>query len=383
MEAWRISTQTFPVFKRINPQFANSSAGQFPTYYPPPNSFPTLEDLPTMSNSAVTGPDLTPFLNSAFSPVDYLNATLPTLPTTSTLPKNSTPSLAALTSQTQSHISQLTALSMRLSTTLTSLTDDILRTSPRLAYEVELLRGEALSLAESLLPTGSLHPSVVRFVPGGLAAPVPSLKNEEAEQPPSSILETVLSLQQPLGTSGEDPPIRQLRTLLHVRSLLIHVSTLFSLALSWPFPPSMTGPSSSLVTISSPPDPALEAKGQAACERLRQEILELLSAAETDEDGRDGVERAKERMRELKECLGIWKGTVEEKGRAKFLDSLDELIQQEEQKRDRAKGRKRGEEATKSLEEINHQGSKASGDPGSVPGFFRNLQRLKEEIYME
>ena len=52
--------------------------------------------------------------------------------------------------QAQTLLSKLNSQTTRLSNTLTQATDEIVRSSGRLAYEVELLRGEAIGLSETL-----------------------------------------------------------------------------------------------------------------------------------------------------------------------------------------------------------------------------------------
>src|SRR6202012_2923462 len=82
---------------------------------------------------------------------------------------------ADLSSQTQDLLSQLNAHTTRLSAILTQLTDDILRSGGRLAYQVEVLRGETIGLTETL--TDGLKDDITRFVPSGV-----SLKVEETEE---------------------------------------------------------------------------------------------------------------------------------------------------------------------------------------------------------
>ncbi len=322
--------------------------------------------------SSMIDPSLTPFLPENFSPIDYLNATLPSISESSTKPTQL--SLSALASQTQSHISTLAAHSTRLTETLTALTDDILRVSPRLTYEVELLRGEAVSLSDSLSTSGNLQTSIAQFVPE-LSA-VSSLSSIDHPRENASITKP----DQPSPANPPDvPPIESLRTLLHVRSRLTLVSQIFSLALSWPFPPSLL-PKSSVITLSSPADHTHEAQGQAACARLRQEIIDLL--AETE----DGVAKATTMIQQLRACVEVWKGTGEEKARGKFVDELESMVEEE---------RKGKSEGDSNLITRTREGTPAgatrdtpapparSADTTSGPGFLRNLQRLRDEMYME
>lgn len=334
-------------------------------------------------SSYIKEANLQEFLSPTFSPVDYLNATLPSH-SSSTSTKTAPPSLSALASQTQSHISVLTAQSTRLSATLTALTDEILRTSPRLAYEVELLRGEAISLSDSLSSSGNLESAISQFVPQliDLSKPPQSagLSNSDAVKSPSRAFEPFPPPSIPQPSNSSDPPINDLRTLLHVRNLLTTVTQTFSLALSWPFPPSLLSTtSSSLISVSSPADPTLEAKGQVACTRLRQEIVDLLDEDETLVDGKDGLERAAERVMELRECVGVWKGTGEEKARSRFVDGLEAIVEERARRQVR---QERSKALSGSLAgETRSEGKGITGGVG--PGLLRNLQRLREEIYME
>lgn len=317
-----------------------------------------------MHSSHFTDPLLQPFLSPNFSSTDYLNHTLPSLqPTSDTKTPNPQPSLSTLASQTQSHVSTLTAQTTRLSTILTALTDDILRTSSRLAYEIELLRGEALSLADAFSTTGALHHAITQFVPDGLV---------EADEDPST---EYGKAQEP--TSSDPQPIIRLRTLLHVRSRLQTITQTFSLAMSWPLPPSLL--ISSLLSVTAPTDPTLEAKGQAACARFRQEVSDCVAEDRGDETS--GLDKAKRRVGELRDCLAVWKGTSEEKVRLKFVEELERLVITEEEKRRKEEPRRRVSTAETRRRADSH--GRGGGEAGGGPGFLRNLQRLREEIYME
>jgi hypothetical protein len=94
-----------------------------------------------------------PFLQPDFDPATYLNTTLPSLSlsnTRSTNSNNSAVALPELSIQTQALLSQLNAQTNRLSNSLTQLTDEIIRSGARLAYEVEVLRGETTGLTDTL-----------------------------------------------------------------------------------------------------------------------------------------------------------------------------------------------------------------------------------------
>lgn len=112
---------------------------------------------------------------------------------------------------------------------------------------------------------------------------------------------------------------------------------------------------------------------------MRQEIIDLLDEGETLVDGKDGIERAAERVMQLRECVGVWKGTGEEKARSRFVDGLEGIVEERARRQARQEGDK---DLSGSLAgETRNEGK---GIPGGVgPGLFRNLQRLREEIYME
>ncbi|CCX34909.1 Similar to hypothetical protein [Tuber melanosporum Mel28]; acc. no. XP_002835998 [Pyronema omphalodes CBS 100304] len=122
----------------------------------------------TSTNPHLTDPLLAPFLIPTFTPTSYLNSILPPLlppsiPTTSHPPTQaqsqhplatslsaSALPLSDLSSSTTTLLSTLSHQLTRLLTTLSSLTDDLLRLSPRLSYSIDLLRSDVLSLAEEL-----------------------------------------------------------------------------------------------------------------------------------------------------------------------------------------------------------------------------------------
>lgn len=104
----------------------------------------------------------------------------------------------------------------------------------------------------------------------------------------------------------------------------------------------------------------------------------------------DGVEKAWARVAELREVVGVWKGTGEEKARAKWVEGLARLVEEEEEERKRSEGaalgRRRGASAVagrKAAGEEQQQQGRPSAEISRGPGFLRNLQRLREEIYMD
>lgn len=115
------------------------------------------------SESSILEPFLQP---GAFDTADFLNSTL-----------NPKLNLSELSSQTQNLLSQLNAQTSRLTAILTQLTDDILRSGARLAYEVDLLRGEAIGLSEAL--NEGLQDDIALFASGTTQS-----KDEVSSQPP-------------------------------------------------------------------------------------------------------------------------------------------------------------------------------------------------------
>ncbi|KAL9040095.1 MAG: hypothetical protein Q9180_002128 [Flavoplaca navasiana] len=366
----------------------------------------------------LTDPLLLPFLAPSFSATTYLNTTLPTPPSKPPQPNHlqqstsTQPTLSTLTSQTQSHISTLSAQTTRLSATLTALTDDILRCSSRLTYEIEVLRGEANGLSEALGERGVLDPVIRTFLPEGLSS---SSQHNEAKGNQDEggtrrkEVDTTKSLPQNdgLGAKTVDPlagnrvpPITPLRTLLRVRSALTSITKTFSLALSWPMPPSLLpSTTSSIISITSPSSSSttasLEAEGQAALSTLRLEIEGML--LESDERG---AQKARKRVQELKACVEVWKGTSEEKARAKWVEGVEAWVEEYISKFMAAR---QGKESVSRRQGIGGEGDRGVGEEviggvgrggvnvrntveappartGSGAGFLR---RLRDEIYMD
>ncbi|KAJ4169402.1 hypothetical protein NW754_016433 [Fusarium falciforme] len=251
------------------------------------------------------------FLDPTFDPATFLNSALPPLQQRSVPGRTGSDvaPLAELSTQAQALISQLNAQTSRLSSTLTQLTDDILRSGSRLAYEVELLRGETLSLQETM--TETLHDDISKFVPEGLQEAIEaknsaaaSAKDEKSTAPstPALVGGTVT------GTTNADDPefIKQLQTLTLVRSRLDLVIKTFGDAMEFVFPPSEVSVSSGFLSVSAPEpgsaQQSSEDKGQEVLKKLRGEISDLLNKSE-DPD------------------------TAEEKGRNKFIESLAKMVE--------------------------------------------------------
>ena len=246
-----------------------------------------------------------------------------------------------------------------MTATLTELTDDILRSGARLAYDVEVLRGEVVAVTEGLGEDG--------------------LEGEGGE------VESEISRRvQAGGSTGEPRALGKLRDLHHIRSQLQAVISIFDLALSWPLPPSATSTSASnFISVSAPsskPPPltpgsspaSLEAKGQAAQRGMENSVTDFLAL----QRGAEGVLKAEERIDQLRDLVGIWKGTSEERYRVRFVENLARMVSD----------RRRDEEGKGTLEkqeiEIEEDSNmKDQQDRGK--GLLGGLRRLRDEIYLD
>ncbi|KAF2243651.1 hypothetical protein BU26DRAFT_523239 [Trematosphaeria pertusa] len=323
----------------------------------------------------VSEPALAPFLQPQFDPADYLNAALPSLSLSSVsarpLKQGHSVSLAELSSHTQDLLSQLNAHTTRLSTILTQLTDDILRSGARLAYEVEVLRGETIGLTETL--TEGLKGDVEKFLPGGI-----TLEAKEAPDETPDAVNQHGEEQKP--TTAKDAPdsttpdyITQLHTLTLVRSRLETVIKVFGEAMHWTIPPSEISLTSSLISVSAP-EPGTDAssreqKGKEFAASLRSEISDLITG-----DPESGAAAAGVRIQALRDLAQVWKGTAEEKARSKFIEGLARLA--EEKQRDVEKEKERRQPR------VGRSGSVPKPQPPPMQqqrsgGFLDNLQRIR------
>ncbi|KAI9659188.1 MAG: hypothetical protein M1831_003770 [Alyxoria varia] len=321
----------------------------------------------TSTTSLASDKSLRPFLASTFDPASYLNSVLPAWTPSTTSPastsqgsyttsKSDHQSLAELNSQTQSLVSQLNAQLSRLSTTLTKLTDEILRCGGRLGYEVEVLRGEAGSLTDTLAE--SLKDDIAKFVPRGLPlleahgqdessgrVRGASLSSRNAEQEAESG-----DAESSLRASGEHKGeaeksevsapeyIQKLRVLSTVRDRLDAVIKIFGGATEWVIQPSEVSLKSSFISVSGPDvagednEETREAKGNEFSDRVRREIVELVSRDESfQKDGEaegSNIRRALERIEEFRKLALVWKDTSEEKARLKFVEGLVKLVEE-------------------------------------------------------
>lgn len=311
-----------------------------------------------------------PFLQPDFDPAEYLNATLPTLSTTSAKSARSVP-LPELSSQLQTLLNQLNAQTTRLSQSLTQLTDEIIRSGSRLAYEVEVLKGETVGLTDTF--QNGLKKDIEQLVPTCTKQSGEDAMDAEAEEDV-----------QAKDKSQEPEFLERLRTLTTVRERLDTVIKTFGSAMQWPLAPSELSLASSLISVSAPESNddsrSREEKGKEYTEKLRNEISDLLAA------GAEGLETANARVSELRALADVWKGTAEEKARLKLVDSLQKLVDDRQKTlgRSDATGRKPGVSPARGMD-YRYGGADPTRIPegGSGYGFLQNLRNLKNEVYLD
>jgi len=339
---------------------------------PAQSSFETSDADPASSLHAK-------FSQPQFDPIDFLNDVLP--PVNLSTQTQAQPQKTARSTQIQSAsteslalFSSLNTVNIRASADLTALTDEIIRSGNRLAYEVEVLRGDVNSLHELL--TESLREDIEHFVQRELGDGTNVSSVSEGQEA------TVAEAQQ---HNNEPDFMTQLRLLGKVKARLETVVATFGEAMKWPMPPSELSMASSLISVSSPElgiqNTEEDDKAREILRRIRAEIKELL-----DSEGGDltGLEAASRKMGDYRQLALLWKGTGEEKARAKFVDSLAKMV---EDRRKTVDGRQMPRNArTDGLHRpASTMGrySKASTEGGGAAGLFRNLQRLKDDLYLE
>ena len=320
-----------------------------------------------------------PFLQPDFDPATYLNTTLPSLSLSNTRPttSNNAVALPDLSIQTQALLSQLNAQTNRLSSSLTQLTDEIIRSGSRLAYEVEVLRGETTGLTDSL--------------ENGLKRDV------ELLAPPKQATDAAAAQQTnpPDTTSTTSPPepepeyLQTLRTLSTLRARLDSVIRIFGAATAWPIAPSEVssgggGLASNFISVSAPEatqeNASREAKAKEYTEALRSEINSLLSSNDVA-----GLEAAAERVEELRVLAEVWRGTAEEKARCRVVEGLGRLV--EERQRGLAGAGRRGDGGRRQQQperavDMRYGDLETKGGEGGY-GFLQNLRNFKEGMYLD
>lgn len=332
-----------------------------------------------LASSPGVDPVIQPFLQPDFDPVTFLNNTLPALSTartTSTTPVaayNNATSLTEIISQAQALLSKLSCQTTRLSNSLTQITDEIVRSGGRLAYEVELLRGEAIGLSEAL-EVGLKDDFEIFVSRSGQSADDNTYHQEQVDT--KDILAEV-----PIAASvSKDQPqfLSKLHTLAVVREKLDSVIKLFDAAMKWPIAPvDGNTMSASLISVTAPATNeetrALEAKAKEYLDSIRLELNGLIS------QGAEGEMLAVQQVQHLGAVAEIWNGTAEEKARSKIVNELQKLVD------DQRKSTVRSGDTPMSRPAMDYRyGSadhKAPGEGGY--GFLSNLRNLKNEVYLD
>ncbi|KAK4543231.1 hypothetical protein LTR36_005781 [Oleoguttula mirabilis] len=319
------------------------------------------------------------FLQPDFDPADYLNSTLPALSASSSArsaqntPYGRAVPLPELSSQLQTLLSQLNAQTTRLSNTLTQLTDEILRSGGRLAYEVEVLRGDTGALTDAL--DHGLKKEIELLVPQ-----VASQADRSPEAHGSGPVEAT--------EEGRNEPeyLGNLRALTAVRSRLDGVIKVFGDAMAWPVAPSElpSGVASSLISVSAPEFDAetrsREEKAKEYAEKLRNEINEMVGSG----NDMPGLEAAATRLDELQQLAEVWKGTAEAPARLKLLESMQKPIEERQKLLERAGQSRRPAASPSRVADYrfgNPDASRAASEGGY--GFLSNLRKLKDDMYLD
>lgn len=332
--------------------------------------------------SSVADSSVQAFLQHDFDPADYLNRTLPTLAapsvgrnTQSAAHGRSVP-LPELSSQLQTLLAQLNAQTTRLSNTLTQLTDEILRSGGRLAYEVEVLRADTAGLTDAL--DHGLRKEIELFAPVAVEQADKDAVAEREEKADGSGVEDV--------ESNEPEYLAKLRALTAVRSRLDAVIKVFGDAMAWPVAPTelSSGVASSLISVSTPTADAemrsREEKAKEFAESLRSEVNDMIGT------GNDmaGLEAAAARLEELQQLAEVWKGTAEEKARSRFIESLQKPIEERQRALERTGQSRRP--AASPLRSADYRYGNLDA-PRAVSeggyGFLSNLRKLKDDMYLD
>lgn len=257
---------------------------------------------------------------------------------------------------------------------------------------MEVLRGEAVGLSDTLADV--LHDDIVRFVPEGLLETDDDVatddtaekeKNGEKEEP--SLLSNGETATTPLPPPSIPDPeyITKLRTLSHVRARLEEVVKTFGEAMDWPLAPSETSITSASFISVSAPDTSLgsqvqEEKGKEAAKKIRENVVELLNS---DGGKQAGVEAASQRVERLRALATLWRRTTEERPRNKFVDSLARIVDDRRRALENSQARSSSANRTDGGNRLTVEHQNRENEGGGGGGFLWNLQRLRDEIYLE
>jgi len=305
-------------------------------------------------------------LEEDFDAIQYLNDTLPSLALTSQGTKqNRTSQLQSTATEITSRVSKLNAYNARVSTELTTLTDEILRSGNKLAYEVEVLRSDANSLFDLLSET--LQEDIQQFV------------RQDAASKGSGSVKDVAAMS---FEAKNDPDfMQQLRLLGHVKARLEEVVRVFGDALQWPIPPSDVLVASSLISVSAPElgvaSTAEDDKARATIRQFREELSDMLH---TEGGGIAGLEAANKKLGEWQDLALVWKGTSEEKARNRVVDGFAKIVDDRRRQLESQGRTKRPQQ-----DPARNGGQPPRSGTPSLPtgGLFGGLRKLRDEIYLD
>lgn len=319
-----------------------------------------------MDSDDVEQSSLQELLDDDFDPVRYLDNVLPSLTLTSKLQstkQNRSAQIQAASADIQALLSKLNTYNARTSTEMTSLTDEILRSGNRLAYEVEVLRSDANSLYDLLSST--LQEDISYFVQKELVRDAIEDVN-------------VQDLSTEAASRTQDPDfMQQLRLLGHVKSRLEEVIKVFGEALKWPIPPSDVSVASSLISVSAPElgvaNSAEDDKARVVIRQYREEITDLLSS---EGGGQAGLDAASKRVEGFQNLATIWRGTAEERARNRVVEGFAKIVED----RKRALGASNQNRSYPDSTKPNSQTSRL-GVPGAAAGGL--WRKLRDEMYLD
>ncbi|KAF3935900.1 hypothetical protein ABW20_dc0103944 [Dactylellina cionopaga] len=287
------------------------------------------------SSSLLSDPTLQPFLSDSFSPSAYLNSTLPPLSATSVISSSSPAvSLQALHSTATSLLSNLDIHLNRLQSNLSTLTDEILRATPRLSYELQVLRSDVISLADTLSSTRArqltdcLADVSLDDSPG--TGDEGETENAVSNRRKSEATGTT--------TTGKPQVLKRLETLTLVRRHLEDVIKVFGEAMEWtltdtqrisiPLPTTTTSSLGAYIPPSRSPSPGVmegrrrlnqsnhsnNNSNNTGSDKFTDEISYLLLNEEVD--------KATQKVEDLAKLCEVWKNTSEYDARLRFVENL-------------------------------------------------------------
>lgn len=155
--------------------------------------------------------------------------------------------------------------------------------------------------------------------------------------------------------------------------------------MKWSMPPSESSMASSLISVSSPElgiqSTEEDEKAWEILKGIRAEVTDLLGS---DGGGYQGLDAATQRVGEYRQLALVWKGTGEERARVKFVDTLAKTVEDRRKTLD-GRGPPRNSRAEGLLRPLSAIGRSPKGpnESGGAAGLFRNLQRLKDDLYLE